>query len=189
VEVAEIWAEWGELAYLGAALWAFFEGETFVLLASAAGKATGTINPWYLLGAVWLGSYAGDQLWFTLGRHFGAGAVRKIPGAERRLDQALRFLDRYGTLFVLCFRFVYGVRNVASAACGIAGMSWAKFAFWNFLAAGAWASSFVAAGWFLAEELGPQGVYWLLAGGGACLAGLIVYKIWRAVQRATHRHA
>lgn len=182
--MAEFWAEWGALAYLGAAAWAFFEGETFVLLASAAGKATGLINPWYLLLSVWAGSYAGDQLWFTLGRRFGAGAVKKIPGADRRLEQALRFLERYGTVFVLSFRFVYGVRNVASAACGIAGMNWGKFAFWNFIAAGLWASSFVAGGWYLAEWLGPDGVYWMLAGVGACLLLLIAYKVWRGIQRA-----
>ena len=84
--MAEFWAEWGALAYLGAAAWAFFEGETFVLLASAAGKATGLINPWYLLVSVWLGSYLGDQVWFTLGRKFGVGVAKRIPGAERRLD-------------------------------------------------------------------------------------------------------
>ena len=27
--MAEFWAEWGALAYVGAAMWAFFEGETF----------------------------------------------------------------------------------------------------------------------------------------------------------------
>lgn len=182
--MAEFWAEYGALAYLGAAAWAFFEGETFVLLASAAGRHTGLINPWILMFSVWIGSYAGDQLWFTLGRRYGANAVRKIPGADRKLDQALGFLDRYGTWFVLSFRFVYGVRNVASAACGIAGMNHAKFAFWNLIAAGLWAASFVAGGWYLAEWLGPDGVYWMLAGVGVCVLLLIGYKVWRAAQRA-----
>ncbi len=183
------WAEWGQLAYLGAAVWAFFEGETFVLLASAAGRATGLIDPWYLGISVWLGSFAGDQLWFTLGRRYGRGIANRIPGAERRLDQALRVLDRYGTLFILSFRFVYGIRNVSSAACGIAGMSWGRFAFWNFIAAGVWAGSFVGAGWYLGEWLGPDGVYWMLAGAGVCLGLLVVYKVWRGLQRAAARHA
>ena len=182
--MAEFWAEWGMLAYAAAAAWAFFEGETFVLLAAAAGRATGLINPWILMFSVWGGSFAGDQLWFSLGRRFGAKAVRKIPGAERKLTQAITFLDRFGVVFVLSFRFVYGVRNVASAACGIAGMNWGKFAFWNFLAAGLWAGSFVAAGWFLAEWLGPDGVYWMLAGVGVCMAALIIFKVRRSMQRA-----
>ena len=86
--------------------------------------------------------------------------------------------------FVLCFRFVYGVRNVASAACGIAGMNWGKFALWNLIAAGLWASSFVAGGWFLAEWLGPDGVYWMLAGVGICVLLVIGFKMWRGAQRA-----
>jgi membrane protein DedA with SNARE-associated domain len=177
------------LAYAAAAAWAFFEGETFVLLAAAAGRATGLVDPWILMFAVWGGSFLGDQLWFTLGRRFGARAVRRIPGAERKLDAAIRFLDRFGVAFVLTFRFVYGVRNVASAACGIAGMAWGKFAFWNFLAAGLWAGSFVAGGWFLAHWLGPEGVYWLLAGMGLCVALVIAFKVWRGVRRATKQTA
>ena len=68
--VAEFWADWGALAYLAAAAWAFFEGETFVILASAAGHATGLIDPWILMVSVWIGSFLGDQLWFTLRRAF-----------------------------------------------------------------------------------------------------------------------
>ncbi|MFC7608980.1 DedA family protein [Teichococcus aestuarii] len=177
--MAEFWADWGALAYLAAAAWAFFEGETFVILASAAGHATGLINPWILMVSVWLGSFLGDQLWFTLGQRYGMRAVRKIPGAEKRMATALRFLDRYGTLFVLSFRFVYGVRNVASAACGIAGMRRIRFATLNFIAAGLWAASFVAAGWFLVAWLGERYTSYALAGiGGA----VVLYLIFRFVQ-------
>lgn len=177
--MAEFWADWGALAYLAAAAWAFFEGETFVILASAAGHATGLINPWILMVSVWLGSFLGDQLWFTLGQRYGMRAVRKIPGAEKRMATALRFLDRYGTLFVLSFRFVYGVRNVASAACGIAGMRRLRFALLNFIAAGLWAASFVAAGWFLVAWLGERNTSYALAGiGGA----VVLYLIFRIVQ-------
>ena len=92
-------------------------------------------------------------------------------------------------MFVLTFRFVYGIRNISSVACGVAGMNWARFAFWNFIAAGLWAASFVAGGWFLAEWLGPDGVYWMLAGVGICLVGLIALKIWRGVSRAAAKQA
>ena len=129
--VEEFWAEWGALAYLGAAIWAFFEGETFVLLASAAGKATGLIDPWLLGISVWLGSFAGDQLWFALGRRYGAAVVQRFPGAAGKLDRTLRIVDRYGTAFILSYRFIYGIRNVSSVACGVAGMHRARFAFWN----------------------------------------------------------
>ena len=182
--VAEFWADWGLLAYAGAAGWAFFEGETFVLLAAAAGKATGLIDPWALTACVWFGSFLGDQVWFTLGRRYGANTVRRIPGAERRLTQAMGFLDRFGVLFVLTFRFVYGVRNVASAACGIAGLNWGRFAALNFIAAGLWAASFVAGGWFLADWLGPRGVFYAMGAVGLAAIGWIGLRFWRGAGRA-----
>ena len=175
--MAEFWAEWGMLAYVGAAVWAFFEGETFVLLASALGRASHAVDPAMLTVAVWLGSFAGDQLWFTLGKRYGHQAVRRIRGAERRMQQAMRFLDRYGVAFVLTFRFAYGVRNVAAAACGMAGMSRLRFACLNFVAAGLWASSFVAAGWYLAHVLGHRGICWGIGGLGLAVVGVLVWKM------------
>lgn len=180
--MAEFWADWGALAYLAAAGWAFFEGETFVLLAAAAGRATGLIDPLLLMVAVWIGSFLGDQLWFTLGRKYGTRAVRKIPGAERKMASAISFLERYGVLFVLTFRFVYGVRNVASAACGVARMPWLRFACLNFIAAGLWAGSFVSAGWYIVGWLGEKGTIYALGSIGVVVVLYLGFKLvqyWR----------
>lgn len=171
--MVEFWAEWGRLAYACAAVWAFFEGESFVLLAAAAGHATALIDPWLLMVAVWLGSFAGDQVWFILGRRYGSRAVRRIPGAEKRLATAVGFIRTYGNLFVLSFRFAYGIRNVAAAACGMVGMSHVRFALLNFAAAGIWAGSSVAVGWFLGAWLGTEGIAWAIGIGGlAVVLGL-----------------
>lgn len=177
--MADFWREWGDLAYLIAAVWAFFEGETFVLVAAALGAATDMVDPWLLMFSVWLGSFLGDQLWFALGRRYGASAVQRFPGAQRRLAVALSFIERYGMLFVLTFRFAYGVRNVASAACGMTDMARWRFAALNFVAAGLWAGSFVAGGWYLAGWLGPQAVGWLLGTIGIAAIGWIVLRAWR----------
>lgn len=180
--MAEFWADWGALAYLAAAGWAFFEGETFVLLAAAAGRATGLIDPLLLMVSVWIGSFLGDQLWFTLGRKYGTRAVRKIPGAERKMASAISFLERYGVLFVLTFRFVYGVRNVASAACGVARMPWVRFACLNFIAAGLWAASFVSAGWYIVGWLGEKGTIYALGSIGVAVVLYLGFKLvqyWR----------
>lgn len=174
--MAEFWAEWGSLAYLAAAIWAFFEGETFVLIAAAAGKATGLIDPWWLMLSVWAGSFLGDQLWFTLGRRYGTRLVRRIPGGERRMASATRMLERHGVVFVLTFRFLYGVRNVASAACGMAGMPHPRFALLNFIAAGVWAASFVAAGWYVAALLGPRNLVYAIAAIGFTVIAVVVAR-------------
>jgi membrane protein DedA with SNARE-associated domain len=162
--MAELWAEWGGLAYAIAALWAFFEGETFVLAAAAVGAAAGGIDPWILMFVVWGGSFAGDQTWFFIGRRFGPSALARFPRCQRNADRAMELLHLHGTLFVLSFRFLYGIRNVAAAACGLAGMPYRRFAVLNFIGAGVWASSFVAAGWFLGSWLGVERLFQLICG-------------------------
>lgn len=177
--MAEFWAEWGRLGYACAVGWAFFEGETFVLLASAAGRATTLIDPWFLMVSVWLGSFAGDQVWFLLGRRWGVRAVRRFPGADRRLAAAAGFVNKYGDRFVLTYRFAYGIRNVASAACGMVGMSRLRFALLNFVAAGIWAGSFVAVGWFLGAWIGTKGVAWAIGLAGLAVVVSLVWKFAR----------
>lgn len=183
-ELAEIWNEWGHLAYLGAFLWSFFEGESFVLMAAALGHATGIVDPWVLLLSVWAGSFLGDQCWFLLGRRFGVRVVRRIPGAEARVARAIDFIERFGAAFILSFRFAYGIRNVASVACGMTTMNYGYFAALNFVAAGVWAASFVAAGWFLAEAFGAHNVGWALGGIGLFVIGGLIYRARAARRRA-----
>ena len=174
--MAEFWAEWGAFAYLGAALWAFFEGETFVLAAAAIGATVGHVDPWILMGSVWIGSYLGDQTWFYLGRRYGPAILRRFPKSQPRVEKATVLLERYGTLFILSFRFLYGIRNVASIVCGLAGYNWARFAVLNFIAAGVWAGSFVAAGWFLGAWLGVERLFWAICG---IAAGALIFFVAR----------
>lgn len=177
--LAEFWAEWGAFAYLGAALWSFFEGETFVLAAAAIGATVGLVDPWILLAAVWAGSYLGDQTWFYLGRRYGPAILNRFPGSRPRVDSANRLLQQYGTLFILFFRFLYGIRNVASVVCGLAGYSRLRFAALNFIAAGIWASSFVAAGWFLGAWLGVENLFWAICAiAGTALVFFVGRHFW-----------
>ncbi len=183
-ELAELWSTWGYLSYFAAFVWSFFEGETFVLLAAALGHATGLVDPWILTGTVWIGSFLGDQCWFFLGRRFGVRVVRRIPGAEGKLNKALQFIERYGAAFILSFRFAYGIRNVASVACGMTSMSHLYFAGLNFIAAGIWAASFVTAGWYLAAIFGASNVGWVLGGIGLVVIGTLVLKARASRKRA-----
>ena len=63
----------------------------------------------------------------------------------------MNMVQKYDVLFILSFRFIYGVRNVASPALGMNGYPWSRFAFFNFIAAFIWANSFAWGGYFLAK--------------------------------------
>lgn len=128
--------------------WTFLEGETVVLFAGFA-AAQGLVDPLLLLTAAWLGSFAGDQTYFWLGRQFGVRLLDRFPRWRHGVDAALHWLERYDTGFILSFRFIYGVRNFSSFALGLSAVRWRRFLRLNCLAAWLWAASFVAVGYFL----------------------------------------
>ncbi len=148
MEINQLIAENGAYFYLIAFLWTFLEGETVVLFAGFA-AAQGLLDPMLLLVAAWLGSFSGDQTYFWIGRQFGPRLLDRFPRWRHGVDVALHWLERYNTGFILTFRFIYGVRNLSSFAMGVSAVRWKRFLSLNFLAAGLWAGSFTAVGYFL----------------------------------------
>lgn len=128
--------------------WTFVEGETFVIFAGSF-AAQGLLEPLPLLLAAWFGSFLGDQLYFLIGRRYGGSLLQRFPKWRHGVDHALELLRRYSTIFILGFRFTYGVRNFSSFAMGMSGLRWFRFLFLNFIAAGAWAATFVGSGFLL----------------------------------------
>lgn len=147
MDVPRLIHEHGSLFYLFTFAWTFIEGETFVLFAGFA-AAQGLLSAPLLLLAAWLGSFAGDQCYFWIGRRFGLRLLKRRPLWSARVDSALGWVKRYDKLFILSFRFIYGVRNFSSFALGISGIDWRRFLIFNFTAAFLWAASFIGAGYF-----------------------------------------
>ena len=150
MDVQELIRHHGLWVYLFTFIWTFFEGETFVLFCGFA-AAQGLLNAPLLLIAAWLGSFAGDQFYFWVGRHFGLMLLERRPVWRARVDKALAWLRRFDIGFILSFRFIYGIRNVSSFALGISGIGWRRFLFLNFVAAGLWAAAFVGAGYLFGQ--------------------------------------
>ena len=148
MDLNQLIAQNGACFYVIAFAWTFLEGETFILFAGFA-AAQGLVDPVLLLIAAWLGSFAGDQCYFWLGRKFGVKLLRRFPRWHPGVDAALHWLERYDAGFILSFRFIYGVRNFSSFALGLSAVRWERFLWLNFTAAGLWAASFVGVGYFL----------------------------------------
>ncbi len=151
-DIQSLVREYGTLVYVVIFLWTFLEGETFVIFAGAAAQQ-GTLHFWMLLITAWLGSFTGDQMWFWLGRRYGVQILEKRPGWRTGVDGALEMLKRYDKWFILSFRFVYGVRNFASFAMGMARVHPVRFALLNFIAAFVWALSFAGFGYMFGSAL------------------------------------
>jgi membrane protein DedA with SNARE-associated domain len=146
-------AEYGVWVYAIIFAWAFLEGETFVIFAGiAAHHGSLTLSTVFL--CAWFGSFAGDQVYFWVGRRWGDKLLVKVPRWRPAVAVGLDFLRRYDTVFILSFRFLYGVRQLASFAIGMSGVAPARFAFLNFIAAGLWAGSFAGFGYFVGQVFG-----------------------------------
>lgn len=152
MNVEELIGQYGDLFYLVTFVWTAFEGETFVLIAGYA-ASLGYLNLPLLIVCAWLGSFVGDQAYFLLGRRFGPAMLRRFPRWQPGVTRALTLLERYNVGFILSFRFIYGVRNFSSFAIGMSQLSWPRFLFLNFIAAGLWATSFAGGGYLFGEVL------------------------------------
>jgi membrane protein DedA with SNARE-associated domain len=148
MDINQLIAEYGVWFYPIAFVWTFLEGETIVLFAGFA-AAQGLLDPLLLLAATGLGSFAGDQTYFWIGRHFGPKLLERFPRWQDGVEGALHWLARYNALFILSFRFIYGVRNLSSFAMGLSAIRWQRFLSLNLLAAMLWAGCFIAIGYFL----------------------------------------
>ncbi len=146
-------ASHGDWIYAIAFIWAFFEGETFVLFGGVA-AAQGLLDPLILGFLAALGSFCGDQCWFQLGRNYGTRLLCRYPAWHRRVAAPLAWLERYDAWFILSFRFIYGIRNISSFAIGLSAISGRRFSIFNLFGSVLWATSFVAGGYFFGGALG-----------------------------------
>jgi len=131
--------------YLAIFVGTFFEGEIIMVLGGFAAHQ-GHLDLGLVVAAGFLGSCLGDQLWFVLGRRYGRALLERRPGLARRAAQVTRRLERNATLFILVFRFLYGLRIAGPIAIALAGVPLRRFAVLNALAAAVWAVAVGAAG-------------------------------------------
>lgn len=174
MDIAETIREYGDWFYVVTFVWTFLEGETFVLFAGLAARQD-ILRLDLLIAVAWLGSFAGDQVYFWIGRRWGHALLRRFPRWSPGVHAALDLLRRYNTWFILSFRFIYGVRNFSSFAMGTSGLSWPRFLILNFIAAGVWAVTFAGAGYIVGATFEH------LLGDLALVFGLVMLTIFAVV--------
>jgi len=115
----------------------FFEGETILILGGFAAHLGYLYLPWVILVA-FIGTLSGDQLFFYLGRRHSRFVLDKHPAWQSRLDRVQKLFERYQTLLILGFRFLYGLRTVTPFVLGRSGVSPTYFFLLNTLSALVW---------------------------------------------------
>ncbi|MDE1900270.1 MAG: DedA family protein [Alphaproteobacteria bacterium] len=142
----------GDLFYFITFLWTVLEGETFVIFAGLAAQKH-MLNIWLLFLAAWAGTFCGDQLFFAAGRMFGARLLHHLPRLEAPVERALGWLERHADIFILTYRFMYGVRNISGIAIGMSHLPWRRFMALNALASFIWAAAFAGFGYLFGDVI------------------------------------
>ena len=100
-----------------------------------------------------LGSYAGDQLWYFLGRKHGRKLLARKPRWQLMGDKALEHIRKHPDIWVLSFRFVYGLRTVMPVAIGLSGYPPARYLLLNGIGAAIWAVALATAAYHFGAVL------------------------------------
>lgn len=144
----------GYLIYLLVLVWTFFEGETIVLIVSAMAATTAPfINLPLLAFCATAGTMAGDQLFYYLGRIYGTPFLAKRPNLAAKAERGFQMLRKGEVVFILSYRFIYGVRNVSPFIVGVSGIQPLRFLLLNLTASLVWAATFVTGGYVLGKVL------------------------------------
>lgn len=150
--VLKVVSEYHALAYPLILAATFVEGETIVILCGAAAAAL-SINVELLALFAFAGSFLGDQLYYYIGRRYGTPLLNRWPTLEHKIDWAFHLVKDHPVLFILSFRFIYGIRNIAPFVIGISGVPRLRYFVLNFIAAQIWAHSFAWGGNILGKAL------------------------------------
>ena len=128
----------------------FLEGETILVIAGFLAYRQYLSLPWVIVVA-FLGTFAGDQLFFYLGRTKGNTFLKKRPHWEPKVQKVRNLLDIHHTWVIIGFRFFYGFRNITPFVIGMSGFSARRFFWLNALGGLVWASLIASGGYFLGQ--------------------------------------
>lgn len=159
----------------------FLEGETVLLLAGLAAYR-GYLPLSSVVAAGFVGTLAGDQLYFYLGRRHARAFLAKRAAWGDRIVRAQRFLERHHVAFILGFRFLYGLRTVSPFAIGMSEVPLHRFLLLNASGGLVWSVAVALLGYSVGQ--GAEALLgqlkeieaWLFLGVAA--AGSIVWAVY-----------
>jgi membrane protein DedA with SNARE-associated domain len=132
---------------------ALFEGETIILTAGFLAHR-GYMSLSLVMLLAFLGGFTGDQFFFHVAKKTGVPFLARSPVWKSRIGRVRNLFDRFGTLFVVGFRFLYGLRIATPVILGMTGYSAKRFVLLNAIGALLWATSVPATGYLLGHVLG-----------------------------------
>ena len=128
----------------------FLPGDSLLFSAGLVAAARDDINIAFLVLAVFLAAFVGDQVGYVIGRKVGRPYLEKhkSPRMHRMLARSERFYEKYGWWSVVIARYIPWVRTFVPPIAGTVKMNYYKFLSANALGAFLWGVGITLAGFY-----------------------------------------
>lgn len=123
--------------YIAVFLGSMVEGESVIFIAGFFAHE-GILSLSKIIIVSFIGTLFADQALYHVGRHYGNAVIDKFPSLRLRADRAFRLLKRYDNIYILSFRFIWGIRIISPVIIGSSGVEVKRFMILNFIAAIIW---------------------------------------------------
>lgn len=132
--------------------WSILEGELGLIMAGIMVRL-GDMELYTAIFIAGLGGFAGDQIYFFIGRNNKEYVREKFGKHNEKLDRAHKLLDKYGWPVIFFQRYMYGLRTVIPISIGLTHYSSKKYAIINFFSGMIWAAITIVLAYIYGEEL------------------------------------
>jgi membrane-associated protein len=161
----------------------FITGDSLVFAAGLIAAANSdSINIYVMAIGVGIAAWLGDQVGYTLGRHFGRPYLDKRNGSwlKKAIARSEQFYQRYGWWSVVVARFVPWARVIIPALAGIGKMNYYKFFSANLVGALLWGVGLTVAGYFTYSIEWVRSFVYIIAFVVIGLSVIAGIRTWRA---------
>ena len=141
-----------EFGYIILFAWSILEGEAGLIMAGLL-VSTGDMNLYLAIFVAGLGGFAGDQIYFYIGRYNKKFVHSKFKGQRRKFAFGHLLLKKYGWPIIFVQRYMYGMRTIIPISIGLTRYSAKMFAFINLISAWCWAAITIVPVWYFGDEI------------------------------------
>jgi len=138
--------------YVAVFIGTFLEGEIILIVAGFLAHQ-GYLHLPLVIAAAFLGTLAADQLFYYLGRYRSAAILKRFPIREDRIQKVKNLIKTYRVIFILGFRFTYGLRTVSPFVIGMSNVSSMVYTPLNIVSALAWAIVIGTGGYYFGHAM------------------------------------
>jgi len=130
----------------------FVTGDSLVFAAGLVAASSNDVDIWVMATGVGVAAWLGDQVGYTLGRHFGRPYLDRQKGKwlQSAIARSERIYSAWGWWAVVVARFVPWARVFVPVIAGVSKMNYYKFFSANMVGAIAWGVGLTITGYFAA---------------------------------------